>query len=224
MEPQPESELEEFEDGAAELVVSRLSPRDVSDLRKSTRGAESDVFERVVMLSTELWEADEDEGSSAFTVYRMRCFTKDDRAWDVQKRFREFIGLRQQLIANGEAPVAKLKFPRRVLWGATESKVVEKRMVRIQAWLNELLAIGMQSVRQPFAPLCLSLRLRPLVSLSLDPRVLPCAWFARVHSLGCCSCGSSLRPMAPPLSLQTFRTTGADATSASRPGGRTGQP
>eukprot|EP01044_Picomonas_judraskeda_P037822 COSAG03_NODE_17362_length_377_cov_0.881295_1_plen_65_part_10 len=32
---------------------------------------------------TELREADEDEGSSAFTVYRMRCFTKDDRAWDV---------------------------------------------------------------------------------------------------------------------------------------------
>lgn len=147
MEPQPEPELEEFEDGAAELVVSRLSPRDVSDLRKSTRGAEIDVFERVVMLSTELREADEDEGSSAFTVYRMRCFTKDDRAWDIQKRFREFIGLRQQLIANGEAPVAKLKFPRRVLWGATDSKVVEKRMVGIQAWLNELLAVGMQSVR-----------------------------------------------------------------------------
>jgi hypothetical protein len=153
MEPEPEPELEpdleEFEEGAAQLVVTRMSPRDVSDLRKSTRGAEIDVFERVVMLSTELREPDEDEGGNAFTVYRMRCFTKDDRAWDVQKRFSEFIRLRQQLIVNGEAPVSKLKFPRKVLWGATDPKVVEKRMVGVQAWLNELLAVGMQSVRRP---------------------------------------------------------------------------
>ena len=65
--------------GAQAARVSRLSPRDDSDLRRSTHGAELDAFERVVMLSTEPREADEDEGGSTFTVYRMRCFTKDER-------------------------------------------------------------------------------------------------------------------------------------------------
>ena len=64
------------------------------------------------------------------------------------------IGLRQQLIVNGETQVGKLKFPRKVLWGATDPKVVQKRLVGVQAWLNELLAVGMQSVRQPRLRTC----------------------------------------------------------------------
>ena len=149
LEPEPEPELESFEEGASELVVSRMSPRDVSELRKSTKGAEIDVFERVVMLNWEQREGDADEGGVTFTIYRMRCFTKDDRAWDIQKRFSEFLKLREQLTSNGEAEVAKLKFPRKVLWGATDQKVVEKRMVGVQTWLNQLLALGMNSVRAP---------------------------------------------------------------------------
>ena len=123
LEPEPEPELESFEEGASELVVSKMSPRDVSELRKSTKGAEIDVFERVVMLNWEQREGDADEGGVTFTIYRMRCFTKDDRAWDVTKRFREFLSLRETLLANGE-DIGKLKFPRRVLCKDTRNPLV----------------------------------------------------------------------------------------------------
>lgn len=179
-EPEPEPELEPVssdedrldEDGEpsllagnAELRASRMSPRDVSKLRMSTAGSQIDIFERFAMLNFELKEGDDDEGGIRFTIYKMRCFTKDDRAWDVQKRFREFLQLREMLIANGE-DIGKLKFPRRVLWGATDQKVVEKRMVGLQAWLGQLLDADMQSVRH--------LSLLRFLSCAFSP----CAWTA----------------------------------------------
>jgi tetratricopeptide (TPR) repeat protein len=82
-----------------------------------------------------------DADTSHYIIYRLRAHTVDGRKWEVAKRYSEFVGFREELLAAGLA-ISHLSFPPKTTWslaGRTNERLVARRMTQLQAWMTALI-------------------------------------------------------------------------------------
>ena len=78
---------------------------------------------------------------SGYTVYFVCVDAEDGRTWQLERRFSEFVDLREALIDTGCAVVQDLAFPSRKLWGSSSRDTVLERTRTLGSWLARVVEI-----------------------------------------------------------------------------------
>eukprot|EP01048_Picozoa_sp_COSAG05_P008519 COSAG05_NODE_651_length_8095_cov_17.048572_3_plen_350_part_00 len=80
------------------------------------------------------------DGKKEFTLYHVRCTTRDGRAWVTRKRYSEFVELQKQMQLAGCDGIIAIKLPKKRLMGNSD-KTVQERLLGLQGFLAKV--VGM---------------------------------------------------------------------------------
>ena len=80
------------------------------------------------------------DGKKEFTLYHVRCTTRDGREWVTRKRYSEFVELQKQMQLAGCDGINGIKLPKKRIMG-NSNKTVNERLLGLQNFLAKILGM-----------------------------------------------------------------------------------